>query len=110
MDWGTAAQWAGTAAALVIAVWSRFSNRSDQDVKGIQSDLRRLFERVDGVEGRVGKIEVEIEHLPTKDEFHALDSKITGLASKFDAMAERINTLVALYERAQDRLAEADKR
>ncbi|MBY6244122.1 DUF2730 family protein [Methylosinus sp. Sm6] len=110
MDWGTAAQWAGTAAALAIAVWSRFSNRSDDDVKGMQSDLRRLFERVDGVEVRIGKIEVEVEHLPTKDEVHAIDVKITTLDARVAAMIERVNTLINLYERAQDRLAEAERK
>lgn len=110
MDWGTAAQWAGTATALVLAVWGKFSNRNDQDVKGVQSDLRRLFERVDDVEVRIGKIEVEVDHLPTKDEVHAIDSKIMGLSARVEAMIERLNTLIHLYERAQDRLAEAERK
>jgi hypothetical protein len=110
MDWGTAAQWAGTGTAIVIAVWGGFLRRNDQDVKGMQSDLRRLFERIDVAEVRLGKIEVEVEHLPTKNEVHAIDSKIVGLDARVVAMIDRVNTLINLYERAQDRLAEAERK
>lgn len=110
MDWGTAAQWAGTGTAIVIAVSGGFLRRNDQDVKGMQSDLRRLFERLDNVEVRVGKIEVEVKHMPTKDEVHAIDVKITTLGTRVDSMIERVSTLIHLYERAQDRLAEAESR
>lgn len=115
MDWGTAAQWVGTATAVALGVWANFSKKSDkaldgltENVKGVQGDLRRLFERVDGVEGRVGKIEVEVEHLPTKDEFHQLHTQLTKLDAKFDSVLYKIDTLVAQYERAEDRAIQAE--
>lgn len=115
MDWGTAAQWAGTATAISLGVWAAFSKKSEKaleglehDVHGVQSDLRRLFERVDGVENRVGKIEVEVEHLPTKDEFHQLHTQITKLDAKFDSVLYKLDTLVAQYERAEDRAIQAE--
>ncbi|WP_210332649.1 DUF2730 family protein [Methylosinus sp. H3A] len=115
MDWGTAAQWAGTATAIGLGVWAAFSKKSDKalegverDVHGAQSDLRRLFERVDGVEVRLGKIEVEVEHLPTKDEFHQLHTEITKLDAKFDSVLYKLDTLVSQYERAEARAIQAE--
>jgi hypothetical protein len=124
-EWGTAGQWAGTAAAIVIAVWGALTRRDqkafdelklsvNEAVRDLRDDDARQFERIDKLESDVSAVQVEIKHLPTRIEFHAVDVKITEIGSvikaRFEALADKIDTVIQQNERAQDRLAEREDR
>ncbi len=124
-EWGTAGQWAGTAAAIVIAVWGALTRRDqkafdelktglNKAVDDVPEDDARQFERIDRLESEVTALEVEIKHLPTRDEFHQIDIKVSRIDAKidarFDAMTQKIDTVIQQNERAQDRLAEREDR
>jgi hypothetical protein len=124
-EWGTAGQWAGTFAAIVIAVWGALSRRDqkafdelktslNEAVHDLREDDERQFERIDRLEADVTAVKVEIKHLPTRDEFHQIDVKVSRIDAKidarFDAMTQKIDTVIQQNERAQDRLAEREDR
>jgi hypothetical protein len=124
-EWGTAGQWAGTFAAIVIAVWGALSRRDqkafdelktslNEAVHDLREDDARQFERIDRLEADVTAVKVEIKHLPTRDEFHQIDVKVSRIDAKidarFDAMTQKIDTVIQQNERAQDRLAEREDR
>jgi hypothetical protein len=124
-EWGTAGQWAGTFAAIVIAVWGALSRRDqkafdelktslNEAVHDLREDDARQFERIDRLEADVTAVQVEIKHLPTRDEFHQIDVKVSRIDAKidarFDAMTQKIDTVIQQNERAQDRLAEREDR
>lgn len=123
--WGTASQWAGTLAAIVIAVWGALSKRDEKAfdelkatfnraVLDLRKDDARLFERIDRLEADMTAQKVEIKHLPTRQEFHAMDVKVSRIEAKIDARFEaitgKIDTVIQQNERAQDRLAEREDR
>jgi chromosome segregation ATPase len=125
LEWGTASQWAGTLAAIVIAVWGALSKRDqkafdelkaslNKAVDDLRDDDARQFERIDKLESEVTALEVEIKHLPTRDEFHQIDIKVSRIDAKidarFDAITQKIDTVIQQNERAQDRLAEREDR
>jgi phage shock protein A len=124
-EWGTASQWAGTGAAIVIAVWGALSRRDQKAfdelktslndaVHDLREDDARQFERIDKLESDVTALKVEIKHLPTREEFHQIDVKVTRIDAKidarFDAITQKIDTVIQQNERAQDRLAEREDR
>lgn len=125
IEWGTAGQWAGTFAAIVIAVWGALSKRDQKAfdelklsvndaVRDLREDDARQFERIDRLEADIAAVQVEIKHLPTSDEFHQIDVKVARIDAKidarFDAMTQKIDTVIQQNERAQDRLAEREDR
>lgn len=125
VEWGSIAQWVApwvsSAAALLIALWAAFSRRDEATLSAIRDDIdelrkddARLFERVDKVEQRMATVETEIKHLPTREEVHRIDVKITGIAAtleaRFESLSRQIDTLISQNERAQDRLAEREDR
>ena len=93
IDWGTAAQWAGVVAALFIAIWGAMRQRGEKAIEDMAGDLRRIFERLDEADHRISKVEVEIAHVPTKDQLHALDVKITALGATMSSVASTLNRL-----------------
>ncbi|MGA8170929.1 MAG: DUF2730 family protein [Methylocystis sp.] len=128
IDWGTAGQWAGVCAAIVIAVWGAMSKRNekeidglskalvdvkagvDKDINELRSDRNKLFGRVDDIDIKLARVESDIEHLPTKDEMHELEMKVVGIDGKMDAMLDKIGTLIGQNARAEDRVIEAERR
>jgi outer membrane murein-binding lipoprotein Lpp len=117
VDWGTAAQWAGVIAALLIAIWGAMNKRDDKLFEGISTDIcelktdrTTLFVRVDKIERDVAVIRSEVEHLPTKEEMHELELKLVTLGGKMDTLIDKVSTLVAQYARAEERVLEAELR
>ncbi len=109
MDWGTAGQWAGVAAAIIIAVWGAMSRRNDKAIDELKLDRNTLFQRVDGVERAVAVIQADIEHLPTREEMHGLELKIVTVDGKLDAVLDKIGTLIAQNQRAEERVIDAER-
>jgi len=80
----------------------------------LRQDDSRQFQRIDQLEADVTAVQVEIKHLPTRDEFHQIDVKVSRIDAKidarFDAITQKIDTVIQQNERAQDRLAEREDR
>lgn len=93
MEWGTWGQWAGVGVALFLALCAL---------------VQRLYARVDKIDLRLVKTETELAHLPTRNEFHHIDTKLTSLSVHMEAATKSFQAMVALHERAQDRLAERE--
>lgn len=121
MEWGSIAQWASPIVTLFVAVWAvkRAGNKEAIDslkdeIGKLRDEDGRLFDRVDKVESRVATVETEIKHLPTKEEMHRIDTKITEIGARiearFGALADKIDLVIQQNERAQDRLAEREDR
>lgn len=125
MEWGTLAQWVGpwitSAVALLIAVWGRFSDRDEQALEGIKEDIDglttnvgELYQQDKKLNERMATVETEIKHLPTREELHRIDTKITAigatLEARFESLSRQLGTIIAQNERAQDRLAEREDR
>lgn len=108
IDWGTVGQWAGVAAAIAIAIWGAMSSRNEKAIDELRMDRNLLFSRIDNVERDVAAMKVEIKHLPTNDDLHALDVKVTRIETKFDSLLDKLDTLIAQYERAEDRALQAE--
>lgn len=122
IEWGSAPQWISGMVALIaflISVRAMSSKASDDKIDKVEQALlakigevksavdgldkrereegARIFERLDSSETRVAKLEVEIEHMPTKDALHDLDVKIT----KQSAMLE---SMLAIVDRLQEHI------
>lgn len=125
VEWGSLGQWAGPIVAVLISLWAAFSKRGEKAIeevktslndaiKALRDDDARQFERIDRLEADVTAVKVEIKHLPTRDEFHQIDVKVSRIDAKidarFDAITMKIDTVIQQNERAQDRLAEREDR
>ncbi|QGM46722.1 DUF2730 family protein [Methylocystis heyeri] len=121
MDVGTGAQWAAVATALGVAIWGAFYRRDQKAIDDLsgefkegRKDITRLFERVDGMESRLARVENEIEHLPTQKELHALATAVATLqatvTAKLDALIDNVKTISRQYQRAEERAIEAEQR
>lgn len=125
LEWGTLAQWVGpwvtSAVAILIALWGNFSRRDEQALDGLKNDIEGLSENVGELyqqdkklNERMATVENEIKHLPTRDELHRIDTKITAIGAtldaRFESISRQIGTLISQNERAQDRLAEREER
>lgn len=127
IQWGTVAQWVSPVVAILLAIWAvirsgnkeafdTLSTKIDSGLRDIKGDIQalraddaRLFERSDKKEARLSAIETEMRHIPTRDEFHELDKRLVRLdekiAASFESLDEKITTIIAQNERAQERLA-----
>jgi uncharacterized coiled-coil protein SlyX len=108
LEWGTVAQWLGGSASLfavIISVKAMMSRPHEEKLEAINTKLSdideriraedaRLFERLDGLESRLARVEVEIDHLPSKERLHELDKNVARLTSKLDV-------LVTVFDRLQ---------
>lgn len=125
LEWGTLAQWVGPwitgVIAIIIALRGNSSRRDEKALDGLKEDIdelrkddARLFERADKIEQRMAAVETEIKHLPTREEMHRIDTKITAigatLEARFESLSQQLGTIIAQNERAQDRLAEREDR
>ncbi len=110
MDWGTAGQWAGVVAAIMIAIWGASSKRNDKAIEELKDDRTRLFERVDDIERELAGVKSDVRHLPTREEMHDLDIKITRVDSKLDAVLDRLGAMIAQNLRTEERAVEAERR
>lgn len=99
-DWGNGAQItsAGVAAlAFFMSIFAIFRQRGEKDISDLRSDQARIFHRLDEIDQRVAKVEVEIEHVPTKDQLHALDVKITAQGATLTSILSTMNRLQEFF-------------
>ena len=134
-EWGNGAQIlsaAVAAVALIVSIVSILRQRNDKaiedikssqtkmeasfeaDMKALREDDGRQFERIDKIEANLARVEADVRHLPTRDEVHRIDVKITEIGTRiearFEALADKMDLVIAQNERAQDRLAEREDR
>jgi hypothetical protein len=83
--------------ALVLSFFSIFRQRNDKDIGDLRADQGRIFQRLDEMDQRLSKVEVEIEHVPTKDQLHALDVKITAQGATLTSILSTMNRLQEFF-------------
>ncbi len=132
-DWGNISQIASASVAtlaLFMSVWGiwRANNKAElgdlsrkidsgntalhADIASLRGDDARAFERIDRVEADMTGLKVEVKHLVTKDELHILDRQLARIDEKidrkFEALSDKMDTVISQTERAQDRLAQRE--
>lgn len=134
IEWGNVAQifgpWITSGVAIAIAIWGNYNERDQNalneikdsvDVlrrdnkaenQAVRRDMGRLFERQDKTDQKLAAVEKEVEHLPTRNEVHALAVKVTEIGAtinaRFQSLGEKLDLVIAQNERAQDRLADKE--
>ncbi len=134
IEWGNVAQifgpWITSGVAIAIAIWGNYNERDQNalneikdsvDVlrrdnktenEAVRRDMGRLFERQDKTDQKLAAVEKEVEHLPTRNEVHALAVKVTEIGAtinaRFQSLGEKLDLVIAQNERAQDRLADKE--
>lgn len=120
MDWGNLAQIAAAVvgiAGFFSSLWlgraKRFDDRIDAIVRknealvdGLRPDIARAFERIDGSEQRIARVENELAHLPNKDMVHALQLGMSELKGQMAALVERVTPIARSIDRVEQSLIE----
>lgn len=102
MDWGTAAQWG----ALVIAVIAFVRGEIRVQDKDFRETMKAIDRRLELNEGRIGRLESEIVHLPGKDSVHGLEMAMQEMKGQMQVIIERVGPIKAIAERMQEVLLE----
>ncbi len=84
--WLDAAQ-VGFTALIGLYVW--LSKGPKESKKAVED----LSKRVDQSEQKIAAIELRLEYVPTQDEFHKLDNKVTGLVSQVESVHGRMRSI-----------------
>lgn len=125
---GTLAQWAGVAAAIIIAIYgaARSDNKGEiaalsrkldaaekkaeeQQAKAfaaIDHDIGRVFERVDADGQRITRIEGELRHMPSKDDVANLKvavAEIKGDVKALGAIAHAVARIEAVLMKDENK-------
>lgn len=134
IEWGNVAQifgpWITSGVAIAIAIWGNYNERDQNALneikdsvevlrrdnkaenEAVRRDMGRLFERQDKTDQKLAAVEKEVEHLPTRNEVHALAVKVTEIGAtinaRFQSLGEKLDLVIAQNERAQDRLADKE--
>jgi hypothetical protein len=98
MDWGTTAQWGAFLLALLALVRGELRSQ-DKDYKEDMKSVEKHFENVDG---RVGRVESELAHMPGKDLVHALQISMVELKGQMAVVVERVGPIKAVADRMQE--------
>lgn len=95
-------------ASLILAIgtsaWTILKSPSAKLEKRVETEVGQLDRRMDHVESRTAKIEVELEHMPTRDGAHRLELAVTELNGKMEVLHERLKPVAAIADRMQDLL------
>ncbi|MFT4099118.1 MAG: DUF2730 family protein [Rhodoblastus sp.] len=120
MEFGNFAQIASAALGFIgfaTAVWSSRTKRFDDKIaalatKGetadsaLRADIARSFQRIDGTEQRLARVENELAHLPNKDMVHSLQLGMERLQGQMAALVERVTPLARSVDRVEQSLLE----
>lgn len=79
----------------------RMARQNEEEVQVLKDEITREHARI---ERRIDRVEAAVEALPDKDEFHALDNKVTAIGGKIDQLAERIQPVAETTRRLQEYL------
>jgi hypothetical protein len=66
------------------------------------AEVDQLDRRLDAAEARLGKVEVEMQHMPTRDGAHRLELAVSELNGKMSVLDERLKPVTAIAERMQE--------
>ena len=84
--------------------------KNEAAIDGVRPDISRAFERIDGAEQRLARVENELAHLPNKDMVHALQLGMSELKGQMAALVERVTPIARSIDRVEQSLMErADK-
>lgn len=105
MDLGTLAQWASAIVAIVslaMSVWVLATKRN-------RTEIDELFRRVNETDGRLAKVEGDLNHLPNKDSFHEMKVAMVELKGQMNVIIERVGPIKAIADRLQEAMLEHGK-
>lgn len=94
------------AIALAHSLYSHHASARAKKLAAIERKIATTGERVTSVEGRVSKIENDLEHMPDKDSTHRLEMSMADMNTELRVLAERIKPVAAVSERLQELLME----
>ncbi len=131
MEFGNLAQIGGAAVgvlAFVTSLWAGRSKRFDDKIDAVakaakdelaatltkmetvdialRADVARSFQRIDGTEQRLARVENELAHLPNKDMVHSLQLGMERLQGQMAALVERVTPLARSVDRVEQSLLE----
>lgn len=86
-------------------VWLWWSKSNDAGEKKIE----KIEGQVADHDRRLGRVEGELQHLPSKEAVHELTVKLTELAGKFAAVDGEVNGISRTVERIERYLMEGSK-
>lgn len=123
-DWGNLAQIAVAVVSILgfaTSLWAARAKRFDDQIKAIskafeeqvaaiRADIGRSFERTDGAEQRLARVENELAHLPNKDMVHALQLGMSELKGQMAALVERVTPIARSIDRVEQSLIERAER
>lgn len=77
--------------------WSKNNDASDKKVEEIET-------RVEGLKDRLAKVEGELQHLPSKDEFHRLALKVTEVSGQVSTIKSEIDGVGRTARRIEEHI------
>lgn len=86
-------------------VWLWWSKSNDADQKKIE----KIEGQVSDHDRRIGRVEGEMAHLPSKEAVHDLTIKLTELAGKFAAVDGEVNGISRTVDRIERYLLDGSK-
>lgn len=82
--------------------WSKSSDSNATKIKGIESELADHLKRIGAIEG-------EMRHLPTKDAVNAITVKVTEMNGKFGVLDAEVSSVGRTVRRIEDILLTGSK-
>jgi len=124
IEWGNLAQigsFGVSALAFLVSSVAFFGKRNDEQITGLKTDIKALrdddarqFERIDKIEADIAGVKADVRHLPTREEVHRIDVRLSEIGARiearFEALDDKMDTAISQMQRAQDRLAEREDR
>ena len=98
----------GLAAALLVAgvgLYLKFRNDTGgvkPPIVGAVAKIEAVSKRMDGLDKRLARVESDIEHLPTRDELHALELNIVRLGERTVAIERTTESTGRAVGRIED--------
>lgn len=82
----------------------RSEGASDEppDLTDIDAGVTRLSGRLNQVESRLERLEADVEHLPTREEFHKMEIAMTRLDGRMETIDQRTSATGRAVGRIED--------
>lgn len=106
-------QWAPilfSAASLLLAISVQRRQAQLREMEGIGKRVADGESEVDELRERLGRLEVDMAHLPTKDQVHRLELRVEGIGGDTKAMNETLKAVAASSSRVENYMLQAERR
>jgi hypothetical protein len=105
MSFSDLAQWTSAGIAglcLVVSLFTFFSTRN-------RSEMDDLWKITNDHGVRIGKIESALEHMPTKEDVHGIEIKLTEQNGRLQAIESHLDALTKDFQRLFQAILESKK-